>query len=620
MAVSSLTVTGAAHSANAFTEEMIVTATRRTTNTQDIPYNIAAYSGDVLEEQNIEDLSQFARWVPGLTVTDQGLRSSNILTVRGLTASAVNASEGIGNSGGGTVATYLGEVPLYVDLRIVDIERVEVLIGPQGTLYGAGTLGGAVRYIPKKPRTDEMTVEVRGKAYGMSESDDPGWVGDVIFNVPIVQERLAFRGNVGISEIPGFIDYDNLVQTPGVSNPQPDRPGDVPADNLWSKKDADGGSIFNARAALLWNIGDSGELLVSYNYQDMDMGGKTANNTASYDTGKYVSGYRFLEPNQRENHLAAATLIWDFDFAELTSTAGYSKFDEFGNRDQTDFLLNIGYSYPDFPEFAAFTEDTWEDETVTFETRLVSNSDSPLNWIGGVFYSNIDNHQDSKEITPNFPEFLHTNMLFPYDPTIPPQFRPPIPPFPLPTGDLEYHNVVDESIREIAVFGEVGYQLTERWQVTVGARWFDFEDDVTITTDFPIALGFGTPFNAKVDDSDVIFKFNTSLDIDGWLPRMNSGMTYLTISEGYRLGGINAIDACQVPPDLNMPQSVCVSPDEESFKTDTTLNYEIGIKTDWVDGRLNTDLAFFYVQWSDIQLDTITVTGDTPITGNSATP
>ncbi len=589
---------GTASAANTFLEEIVVTATRRATDTQDIPYNISAFSGEVLEQHQIHDLNQFARWVPGLTVADQGLRSANTLTVRGLNATSVDASELITNAsgGGGTVATYLGEVPLYIDLRLVDIERVEVLIGPQGTLYGEGTLGGAVRFLPIKPRADETTVDLRVKAYDMSESDDAGFAGDLIFNIPIVRDVFAFRGNVGISEVPGFIDYNNLVRNPGVSNPEPDltNPAAVAA-NLVSEKDADGGTIVSARAALLWNIADSGELLVSYNYQDMDIDGKTANSAASFGTGNYVSGYRFPEPKSRENQLVSATLIWDFDFAELTSTVAYSKYDELGQRDQTDLLLNIGYTYPDFPQFAAFTEDVAEQEISTFETRLVSNSDSSWNWIAGVFYRDNEYSEINKEFTPGFPEFLGIA--------------------PLPTGDLEYFNTVNETFEEIAVFGEIGYQITDRWQVTGGARWFDYDDEITQKTDFPLVDFFGTPETFNTGDDDIIFKFNTSLDIDGWIPGMSGGQTYLTISEGYRNGGHNAIQPCV---GAGNQQNVCVFPSEATFNTDTTLNYEVGLKADWLDSGLQTDIALFLVEWNDVQIDSITVIGNAPITSNSS--
>ena len=600
IAVGSLTITGAAY-ADTFSEEMVVTATRRAISTQDVPYNIAAFSGETLERHQIEDLNQFARWVPGLTVVDQGQRSANTLTVRGLTGSSVDSAESISNNGGDTVATYLGEVPLYIDLRLVDIERVEVLMGPQGTLYGAGTLGGAVRYIPAKPRTDETTIEVRGKGYGVGFSDDVGYSGDVIFNVPIVSDRLAVRGNIGISEIPGFIDYNNLIRNPGGqgvgnpgSNPEPDRndPADVAA-NLTTKEDANDGSILSGRVALLWNIGESGELTVSYNYQDMDIGGKQANNNSAFDTGDYVSGYRFLEPNARENQLAAAKLIWNFEFAELTSTVAYSKFDESGHRDQTDLLLNLGYTYPDFPEFAAFTTDLEDETALTLESRLVSNNDGRLNWIGGVFYRDLDNFQDSREFTPGFPEWLGIA--------------------PLPDGDLEFHDQLKQRLTEVAIFGEVGYQFFDRWQATLGTRFYDYEATVSEKTDLPLIGAFGSWENPPpAEDDGVLFKFNTSLDIDDFMPA--TGMAYLTISEGYRVGGVNPLPAC-VP---SQQQNVCVLPEEQFFKPDETLNYEVGLKTTWLEQRLQTDFAFYLIDWTDVQLQSITINGDSPITVNAS--
>ncbi|MDH3977607.1 MAG: Plug domain-containing protein, partial [Gammaproteobacteria bacterium] len=108
-------------------DEMVVTSTKRDSSVQDVPFNVSAFSGEILEEQRITDLNQLARWVPGLTVTNQGQRSANVLTARGLNASSIQASELLGNSGGGTVQTYLGDVPVYVDLQMLDIERVEVL-------------------------------------------------------------------------------------------------------------------------------------------------------------------------------------------------------------------------------------------------------------------------------------------------------------------------------------------------------------------------------------------------------------------------------------------------------------------------------------------------------------
>ena len=137
----------------AFAEAAVVTATRVEEPLQQVPMSISAVTGPDIERRAIDNLTELARWTPGLTVVDQGARGSNVVIVRGLHTDALNGSEAAGNNYNNGVATYLGDIPLAVDLRLHDIERVEVLLGPQGTLYGAGTLAGAVRYLPRSART-----------------------------------------------------------------------------------------------------------------------------------------------------------------------------------------------------------------------------------------------------------------------------------------------------------------------------------------------------------------------------------------------------------------------------------------------------------------------------------
>ena len=186
---------------------------------QDIPLNIAAFDDSLLEAREISDLAELGRNVPGLYVIDQGKRSANNIVVRGLNLDAFQSAEFLGNTGGNTVATYIGEIPLYVDLTMTDVERVEVLLGPQGTLYGAGTLGGAIRYIPHKPEFD-TTVSVRGSTFALSESDSMGFRGGATFNVPF-GDNLAFRASIDQYDDPGFIDTPYLVRESGVSDPEP---------------------------------------------------------------------------------------------------------------------------------------------------------------------------------------------------------------------------------------------------------------------------------------------------------------------------------------------------------------------------------------------------------------
>ena len=575
-------------------EEIIVTATRREANVQDIPFNIVALGSDALSDLRITNLSEFTRAVPGLYVANQGPRGSNLMTVRGLNVSSINASESVGNGTGGTVATYLGEIPLFVDLKMIDMERVEALLGPQGTLYGSGTLGGAIRYIPNRPDTSETVLEIGGRTYALGQSDGIGYDLHGVVNVPLVEDQLALRLAVGYTDDPGFIDYNYIVREPGVSDPEPDRddPAAVAA-NLRKVEDADSEETLTGRAALLWNITDAVTANLTYFYQQQDVGARTVNHDLSFDTGRYVSGHRFLEPNDKKNQLLALELAWDLGFADLTSATGTSKFESNGQRDQTDLLMDFDYGYEDFPQFAAYTREDQEEKTFNQEVRLVSQGTQRWNWIAGAFYNKYEGESSSREFTPGIPDWYG---------------------FPPGTPDLEYLATADETFEEMALFGEIGFHFTEAWQATVGARWFDYDDDVELQTAFPF---FADPpgdvqlagVRNKTGDDDVIFKFNTSYDFN------DDMMAYLTVSEGYRRGGVNSGPLCTGDSD---GQSFCLTESEVLIKPDTTTNYEVGLRSMWLDGRLIVNAAAYYIDWQDIQVLGTSATGGVPITVNGS--
>jgi len=574
-------------------EEIIVSATRRDVNVQDIPFNIVALGAKGLDELRITKLAEFARAVPGLFVADQGPRGSNLMTVRGLNVSSINASESVGNTTGGTVATYLGDIPLSIDLKMIDLERVEALLGPQGTLYGAGTLGGAIRYIPNRPDPSITEVEVGGRTYTLGQSDGIGYDLFGVVNVPLIDDRMALRVAAGYTDDPGFIDYDYIVREPGVSNPQPDfgDPAEVAA-NLRKVKDADTEQTFTGRAALFWQISETLDTTLTYYHQDQQVGARTVNHDEAFNSGKYTSAHRFLEPNDRTNDLIALEVRWDLGFAQLTSATGVSKFESEGQRDQTDLLMDFDYGYEDFPQFAAYTRETEEEDSFNQELRLVSQGTERWNWIVGAFYNTLDAETSSSEFTPGIPEWYG----------LPPG-----------TPDLEYLAKSDQTAEEVALFGELGYNFTEAWQVTVGARWFDFEDDVKLQVAFPFFAdppGAIQPFGDanKTGDDGMIFKFNTSYEFN------DDAMAYLTVSEGYRRGGLNSGPPCVDPPPDG--QTFCLTPDEVLIEPDTTTNYEVGLRSVWLDGRLLLNAAVYYIDWKDIQIQGTSNTGGVPITVN----
>ena len=578
-------------------EEIVVTATRREQNIQDIPINIASFDGNVLETRAITDLAELGRNVPGLYVVETGKRSGDAIVVRGLNLDQINATDG-DNSGGNVVSTYIGDIPLYVDFAMNDIQRVEVLLGPQGTLYGSGTLGGAIRYLPNRPQFDSMSFDFRASTFNLAESDSQGWRGGVTANVPI-NDKLAFRANVDYYDDPGFIDQPYLVREVGVSDPEPDLkdPAAVAA-NLYRKHDVNFEHTLSGRAALRWQPTDKIDANLTYYYQDMDIGGRQQNNVVSFGTGKYESGNRVLEPNDRTNKLGALELNVDLGFATLTSATGYSTYKDSGHRDQTDLLITLEYSYEAFPSFTAYTFDAEEDRNISQELRLVSKGAGPLSWIGGVFYYSQNERQLSEEFTPHYAEYLGAS-------------RP---------DALEYIQYADNDQTEKAVFGEVSYDVTDRWQLTLGARWYKYDLVINSGYDVPLAktVFAGAPPD-EIDlglerhtqnDSGTLYKFNTSYHFTDRL------MGYFTVSEGFRLGASNGVPECTPAQIADPNQAVCGLPNEVQYFPDTTTNYEIGIRSQWLDRKLTFNGAIYHIDWKDPQLASVTVNGSLPIIKN----
>jgi outer membrane receptor protein involved in Fe transport len=592
------------HAQDGPTELLVVTATRRSNTVQDIPLNVTAVSGQTIDDLQLDSLDEIARLVPGLAISEIGPRDEfpNII-VRGLNTSNVGPLFPRSVS----VATYLGEIPLQADFRTHDLERVEVLIGPQGTLYGSGTLGGTIRYLPARPDAEGFEAEVRGRAYDVAEAGDPGMEYGFTINAPIVDESLAFRVSVDYLDDPGFIDYPWIVQEAGVSNPQPDfsDPSAVAA-NLRRTEDADFAEVLSGRMALRWMPTDAIDATLTFHYQDVETGGRTLASVESIGTGRYESGYRFDEPMDNRNDLLSLEIVADLGFAELTSATGKTKYSERGQRDQTDLLLNFEYYYETFPFFSAFTRDLDDEESIVQELRLVSTGAGKLSWIGGIFYSDFEANQSSHEYVPGFDQWAVDNLGGV-------QLRP---------DALEYIEISNEELIEQALYGEISYPIGNDWQLTLGARLYEFEATA--------ASGFGTPLFDTVfdgappdsldvgigsndtDDSGSLFKINLSHYFN------NDILGYVTISEGYRVGGVNPVAAC-TPEDLGDPsQALCALPEEELVKPDRTTNYEVGVHSTLLDGSLYLNADVYHIDWEDIQVGDVTLYGSLPITSNGS--
>ncbi|MGH8235775.1 MAG: TonB-dependent receptor, partial [Steroidobacteraceae bacterium] len=584
-------------------EEVLVTATRRAESVQDVPLNITALGGEDLIERGISNLADLGRTVPGLYVLDQGQRQRGSIVVRGLNSNPVGTADGNAFFRNDTVSTYVGELPLYIDLRPDDIERVEVLLGPQGTLYGAGTLGGAIRYLPRRPDLTQTTLSLRADTFVLSESDDPGLNGGFIANVPFT-DTLALRASVNYLDDPGFTDYPYVLREPGVSNPQPDLsdPTAVAA-NLHRVKDADFQKVLSGRIALRWQPSERFDANLTHYYQKSESGGRSTSNVRSFGTGPYEAAFRFTEPSDRTTQLTALEITADLGFAELTSASGYATRDDLGRRDQTDLNLSFGVGYELFPSFSVYTRDDQEDKAFTEELRLVSKSEGPWKWIAGAFYNDFDLEFRYRETAPGFSAFA-VDVLGGI------QERP---------DEIGFISATSRQVTEQALFAELGYQFTDAWQVTAGARRFGYELKRRAASDLPLlnTVFFGAPPDQITlvfqqngqKENGTLFKFNTSYRFSEDL------LGYATVSEGYRIGGTNGVAPC---PDPLPPgqQNVCGRPDELLFQPDTTTNYELGVRSQWLDRRLTINGTIYHVEWKDPQLAGITQNGGVGITKN----
>ncbi|WP_337958498.1 TonB-dependent receptor [Novosphingobium humi] len=590
--------------------DIVVTATRRQTTLQDAPINISALGSDQLAKARIDDVKALASFTPGITVNDTGPKSTGNIVMRGISSSDSSAT---GSNYETAVGVYLGEVPLYLDFKLIDISRVEVLQGPQGTLYGLGTLAGAVRYMPNRPTTDKFTVDFHARGFAQAHSSDFGANVDGTVNIPILADHIALRSTVGYYDNPGFINYNHLLKNPGVSDPQPVR-GTTAAqggfgtstdylNNFTFRKGVNYERTFTTRNQLLLEASPAAKLYLTYAHQITKTLGRQATGAGVLGTDKYEGPWRYLEPTTRKADLFAAEFNFNLGFAQVVATGAYTNQNLKTHADNTDLLLDLNYGYEAFPSFSSYNDTNEEYRQFNGELRLVSSHGGPISWVIGGFYNNLRNYRNYQEHTPGFAAFAGV-------------YRP---------DDLEYISFVNTRTKEKAVYGEATAHLTDAWQVTGGLRYFKYDAFATGGTDTPL-FGGGltrTPYPLIQFDPSRIRSGNTSADGVVWKANTSYKfskdlLVYATYSTGYRTGNVNRVAPCTFSPG-NVPpgQNVCAYPNELLYKPDKTNNAEIGIRASMLDKRLQFTLSAYYIDWKNIQVDTQTVNGAVGVTVNA---
>ncbi|MBY5992212.1 TonB-dependent receptor [Ferrimonas balearica] len=572
-------------------ERIEVTATRRVQSIHEIPYNISAVSGEDLEAQQIVDSVDLLRSVAGITVIDRGYRNSgtvNSIMIRGMNVDSATQGD-VALSAVPTVATYIDDTPLYANFIIKDIAQVEVLRGPQGTLYGSGSLAGTVRYIMNRPQLEELSGQVSANFGQTDGSEGFNLNYDGLINLPM-GENFAFRANIGKIDNDGIVDYPNVYVLDGNGAPTAVS-GDIAAGGPEFRfvEDADTVDITYGRAALLFEPNERFSALLSYQRQEDDIGGRRQVTTGTnwvdgseQPYGEYENGAVVLEPSEREVDLAALELDLDLGFATLSSSSSVYSHKGSAISDNTGFYAkNAWFSglYAGTPRPLAVAERGYEDEAFVQELRLVSNAtDAFIDWVVGAYYMDQDLHAFQNSYMPGWAEWMEAtdqaDLWISWGADIQDQ-------------DFLYRR--DQNFKDMALFGELTFHFTDDLRATIGARWFDNEFTNNTIMAFPVWPGFESEPNFKTEDDDVLFKANVAWDMT------DRHMLYATVSEGYRRGGANAVP---------LEGFLAEDPAYQQYDSDSVINYEAGIKGATADHSYT--LSAFYMDWSDPQLNIAT--------------
>ncbi len=592
--------------------EIIVTASGREQGASKVPYNVTARSEAELREENITDIKKLIAESPSINAPQNGARFADSVTVRGLNVSPVNANN-IEQFARSTLAYYLDDTPLpNIAYRIKDISRVETLLGPQGTLYGAGSLGGTVRYITNKPDFDAVSGRISSSVFvaqGGSLSHDT----DAMINIPL-GSNFAFRGSIARLDDNG---YTNRVSNPSW------RTGAVAwttfpnaAKNLY--KDDDYNRVTSGRASLAWKLSDDVTITLAHAQQKQLAHGTTATSLlplgiANATTPAQIAAYianpgapaacvatsncqftnalqtpfldgidtvasRYPEFANRKFRLSSFDFDADLGFANLHSSTSYFKDSRRGQADYAGqgwlfyYVLNGNFGPTRFntnnSAFITFdnTYKGWN-----HETRLTSQGDGPLSWIAGIYYTDTERSLKFSEYVPTMDAFFGVNRA-------------------VEGGNVDegYREDLSSAYKEIAVYGELGYEITSRWKVNVGGRVFNYKDTTdTDIRDYSFNLVDNTSRSRVSVKGKSYFKFNTSYDIT------DNALIYATVSQGFRRGGTNGFRA--------VVSGRTVDPNVQSYKPDSTINYEVGLKGFFADRRLYVQANFYQIDWKDVQ-------------------
>jgi outer membrane receptor protein involved in Fe transport len=564
-------------------QEIIVTATKRAESIQEIPLSITAVTGEMLENRSAFNFDDYARGIANLSFTDNGVGRERI-AIRGVDS----------KTGTSTVGYYYDETPIpdsssvsaekvSFDPDLVDINRVEILRGPQGTVFGSGSMGGTIRLIPNEPNPTRQEFNLKTILSHTEHGNGPASTFSGMLNLPLVDGKLAVRLVGWARWEPGFIFRE--AATPESHQANVASGGATPVVFVSTGATVPAGESFGGRVALRYDVNDRTAIDASLfsdqqfyrGFQDITTGPQNPNDDL-------VQRFLFDIQEQNRNRLTISNLklTSDLGWSDLITSLSYTRRLLHLWEESAAALESVGFA----PAFnAAPIVEEGRDNSFSAEARLSSShsgshaSDS-LQWLVGLFYFYQKGWTKVKWVVPGFTDHFG-NLTGPVD------------------GDNLYNTNAVSWTHQTALFGEVNYSPVQKLKLTAGIRFFDYK-----RTDAQPQNGLFAGVNSAVEPdpytaptvsgsaNSAVYKGAVS-----WQQTPNL-LFYAQASEGFRgpFGKSAIPSACDAEA-----AALGGSTAQGVVEADKLWNYELGMKSTWLNNRLRVNVAGFRIDWTNIQ-------------------
>lgn len=562
----------AADEENADSGEIIVTATRKSETLSKVPLSVSAFSQETLDQRGVRDFSDVIRQTPGIVV--EATNTTTNIAIRGINSTA----------GASTTGIYIDDTPIQIRALgysggnvypvIFDLERVEVLRGPQGTLFGAGSEGGTIRFISPQPNLSKSSGYGRAEI-AFTENGAPSYEAGLAFGTPLVTDKLAVRVSGYYRRDGGFIDRVRFEDRSVVD------------------ANANYNNSYVGKIAFTWQPVPELKITPSFTYQKVytNDSPETWDNIradltvpdapfSDYANGVFLNGNRVQEWGRDKFTLPALNVQYDFGGAELVALASYFDRKQVFTADYTTFdqSLFTGITLPIFPNQTGFSDFVNTQKNLTGEIRLQSTkSDSALTWVVGGFF------QRAKQVSI---QQVDDQFLFQYAPFLIPFFPP------LVDGRLIYDQATSSRDTQVAAFGQLNFKPIDRLTLTLGLRYGETRFHINSFAQGPVV---GPPVTDIGTQKEKPFTPKFGINFQA----TPSTLLYASASKGFRPGGYNPQVGVGCAPELASIGYPSGRP--PLYQSDSVWSYEVGAKSRTSNGKFGIQASGYQIDWKNIQ-------------------